>query len=129
MTLAVTTYTAAVMGLLLLALSYRISQIRIANKVNIGDGGDPELFARIRAQANLAEYVPAILILMGLIEYATGYSILLGVCALVTILSRIAHAIGMGRPSPNPFRVAGTAGTWIVLLVLSVWALIVAIQL
>lgn len=129
MTLAVTTYTAAVMGLLLLALSYRVSQSRLAAKVNIGDGGNAELFSRIRAQANLAEYVPTILLLMALVEYATGYSILLGVCALVTILARVAHAIGMGRPAPNPYRVAGTAGTWIVLLVLSVWALIVAVQL
>ena len=46
--------------------------------------------------------------------------------AVLIIVARISHAIGMDRPSPNPFRVGGTAGTWIVLLVLSVWLLIIA---
>ena len=32
------------------------------------------------------------------------------------------------RPSPNPFRVSGTAATWITLLVLSLWGIILAFR-
>ena len=125
MKLAVTTFTAGVLGLLLLVLSYRVSQIRRAAHIGLGDGGNPDLLTRIRTQANFTEYTPTILVLMGLVELATGYHILLGVTAALIIAARISHAIGMGKPSPNAFRIFGTAATWIVLLILGVWALIV----
>lgn len=127
--LEVTTFTAALSGLIYLVLSYRVSQVRMSEKIAIGDGGNAGLITRMRTQANFGEYVPIILILMALIEYQTGYSVLLGIVSAAIILGRIAHAIGMERPSPNPFRISGAAGTWIVLLVLSIWALILAFQI
>jgi uncharacterized membrane protein YecN with MAPEG domain len=127
--LEVTTFTAAVCGLIYMILSYRVSQSRMANKISMGDGGNADLIARMRTQANFGEYVPIILILMGLIESQIGYSVLLGIVSAVLILSRVAHAIGMMRPAPNPFRVGGTAGTWLSLLVLSIWGLIEAIRI
>lgn len=126
--LEVTTFTAAICGLIYLVLSYRVSQTRMAEKIAMGDGGNSELVARMRTQANFGEYVPIILILMTLIEFETGYSVLLGIVSALIIVSRLLHAIGMGRPSPNPFRIAGTAGTWITLLLLSAWGLILALR-
>jgi uncharacterized protein len=126
--LEVTTFTAAICGLIYLVLSYRVSQTRMSEKIAMGDGGNLDLIARMRAQANFGEYVPIILILMALIEFETGYSVLLGITSAVLILARVLHAIGMGRPSPNPFRVSGTAATWITLLVLSFWGLILAFR-
>lgn len=127
MKLEVTTFTAAILGLLLLILSYRVSQIRRAAHIGLGDGGNPDLLTRIRTQANFTEYVPTVLILMGLIEYQTGYHVMLGVSSALIILARASHAVGMGRPSPNGFRIFGTAGTWLALLILSAWALLVGI--
>ena len=126
--LEVTTFTAALCGLIYLVLSYRVSQTRMAEKIAMGDGGNADLITRMRTQANFGEYVPIILILMGLIEYQTGYSVFLGIVSALVILGRVVHAVGMGRPAPNPFRISGTATTWIVLLVLSVWALILAFR-
>ena len=126
--LEVTTFTAALCGLIYLLLSYRVSQTRMAEKISMGDGGNADLITRMRTQANFGEYVPIILILLGLIEAGTGYSVFLGIMAVALILTRILHAVGMGRPSPNPFRIAGTAGTWIVLLVLSLWGLILSFR-
>ena len=126
--LEVTTFTAAVCGLIYLVLSYRVSQVRMSERISMGDGGNADLITRMRTQANFGEYVPIILILIGLIEFETGYSVLLGIVSAVLIVGRLLHAVGMGRPAPNPFRIAGTAGTWIVLLVLSVWGLILAIR-
>jgi len=101
-------------------------QLRQAHKVTIGDGGHDPLLSRIRAHANFAEYVPIILILMGLIEMRTGTTELLTATGIVLFLIRIAHALGMARPAPNAFRIAGAAGTWIILVGLSVWAIILA---
>lgn len=127
--LEVTTFTAAVCGLILFWLSFRVSQARMSEKVAMGDGGNPLLTTRMRTQANFIEYVPLILILMALIERATGYSVALGVISGVVILSRLAHAVGMGRPAPNPFRAGGMIGTWLSLIGLSLWALVVAFRI
>ncbi len=126
--LEVTTFTAAVCGLIYLALSYRVSQVRMSSRIAMGDGGNADLIARMRTQANFGEYVPIILMLIALIERVVGYSVLLGIVSAVLILGRVLHAVGMARPAPNPFRISGTAGTWIVLLVLSIWGLIVALR-
>lgn len=127
--LEVTTFTAAVCGLILFWLSFRVSQGRMSEKVAMGDGGSALLTARMRTQANFVEYVPMILILMALIERQTGYSVALGVVSAVVILSRLSHAFGMGRPAPNPFRAGGALGTWLSLIGLSVWALVLALRI
>ncbi len=130
----ITITTAGLCGLLLFVLSVRVSMVRVSAKINLGDGGDLLLLSRVRAQANFVEYVPLILILMGLVEaqlsmVETHPSLTLGVIGIALVLCRIAHAWGMGRPAPNPGRMVGTAGTFIVLVVLSVWALIISAHL
>jgi len=122
----ITLVTAGCCGLLFFILSLRVVQGRQAHKVVMGDGGHDPLLARIRAHANFAEYVPIVLILMGLIESRTGLNELLTSTGIVLFVVRIAHAIGMARPAPNALRIVGTAGTWIVLIGLSVWAIVLA---
>lgn len=122
----VTLVTAGCCGLLYFVLSLRVVLGRQAHKVMLGDGGHDALLARIRAHANFAEYVPIILILMGLIEMRTGVTEMLTSTGVLLFLIRIAHALGMARPAPNPFRIAGAAGTWIILIGLSIWAIVLA---
>lgn len=122
----VTLVTAGCCGLLYFILSLRVVQLRQTHRVTIGDGGHDALLSRIRAHANFAEYVPFILILMGLIELRTGVTELLTSTGILLFLIRIAHAFGMARPTPNPFRIVGAAGTWIILIGLSVWAIVLA---
>lgn len=127
----VTLTTAGLCGLILLVLSVRVSMVRVAAKVNIGDGGDLKLLSRIRAQANFVEYVPLILVLMGMVEANVAAverqpSLTLGVLGISLVLCRVAHAWGMSMPAPNPGRMVGTAGTFIILTVLSVWALVIS---
>jgi len=125
----VTLTTAGLCGLILMALSVRVIQVRGSAKVSLGDGGDPLLLSRIRAHANFAEYVPIILILMGLIESFDANRTLLGVLGVGLVLARIVQAIGMGMPAPNVARVAGTAMTFIILIVTSIWALVISAHL
>ena len=76
--------------------------------------------------ANFAEYVPLILILLGGIEYAGApHNLVLGL-AVALVVARLSHAFGLPRPAPNPLRAAGASLTWIVLLVASAEALILA---
>ncbi len=124
--MVVTITTAGLCGLILLVLSFRVVRVRVNGKVSLGDGGDPLLLGRIRAQANFAEYVPIILILIGLIETARGTSPAIGIIGIGLVLFRIAHAVGLAMPSPNAARVTGTLGTFVILAVTSVWALVIS---
>lgn len=123
MILPITLTIAAAATLLNIWLSSRIARVRMAKKVSIGHGGDPLLETRMRAQANFVEYTPFFLILLGLIELARGSMTWLWLVAILYILARIAHAFGMERPAPNPFRAGGALVTLLVLLGLAGYAL------
>ena len=104
-------------------LAFRVSRVRAASKVSMGDGGVPELIARMRAQANFVEYAPFFLILLGLIELAHGSATWLWLVGIVFIVGRILHAFGMDRPAPNPMRMIGTFATMATLIGLAGYAL------
>jgi len=123
MVLPITTTMAGSATIINLWLAFRASQMRLAGKISIGDGGNPRMLARSRAHANFVEYAPFFLILLGLIEYARGpESWLWGISALF-MAARIAHPLGMERPAPNPLRGGGILVTWVVLLILAGYAL------
>lgn len=117
MILPITLTIAGAAALLNIWLAWRVGQKRGAHKVMIGDGGHEPLIARMRAQANFVEYTPLFLILLGLVELAVGSPVWLWVVAGLYILSRIAHAFGMDRPSTDPLRLR-TIGIGITLLIL-----------
>jgi uncharacterized membrane protein YecN with MAPEG domain len=119
-----TLITAGLLGLVFLALTFRVVARRVSGKIMIGDGGDEQMLERIRAHANFTEHVPLTLILMGGIEYTAGHHspFLWGSGALL-VLARISHAIGMSRPAPNPFRAFGALASWVLIGGLSIWAL------
>lgn len=124
MELEITLVVAAAATLLNIWLAMRVGRMRTAHKVSVGDGGNDAVIRRMRAHANFTEYTPFFLILLGLIELATGSSIWLWIVAIVYVLGRIAHAFGMdgiGR-----LRMIGTMTTLLVLLGLAIWALVIA---
>ncbi len=128
MHLAATLTTAGLLGLIYFALSYRVIQVRVTSKISLGDGSDDNLLARIRAHANFAEYVPMILVLMAIIELWVARGPWLWTIGTALVAARIAHAIGIAMPAPNPFRIVGTMTTFILLTGTSVWALILGLS-
>jgi uncharacterized membrane protein YecN with MAPEG domain len=107
-----TMLTAGLLGLLIVALGLRVSAIRRSAHVSLGDGGNPLLEQRIRAHGNAVETIPIALILLGLAERALGQPWYLVAMAVVLVIARLIHPIGMAMPSPNAARVLGILGTW-----------------
>ena len=127
-TLPITLTIAGAAAILHIWLSLRVSRLRRPLKIGVGDGGNEVLARRMRAHANFAENVPLMLILLGLVEVATGGNLWLWGAAILFILARIAHAFGMDRPGANLLRVAGIGISWTVLLGLGIYAILLAYQ-
>ena len=121
--LTITLTIAGAAALLNLWLGMRVSQLRIRDKVAIGDGGNARIAARMRAHANFVEYVPTFLILLGLVELARGTQTWLWAVGILFVLGRLMHPFGMDRPAPNVLRMGGTAITWLTLAGLAIYAL------
>ena len=122
----VTLIFAAAMGVLNIWLGLRVTQIRLTRKVSLGHGDVPGMEARIRAHANFNEYVPIALILMLLIELNVGPSRWLWALGALLVAARMLHPIGMARSAPNALRAIGASLTWIVVILLVVWAILLA---
>lgn len=129
MILPITLTIAGAAAILLIWLASRVSRLRRAFKVGVGDGGNEALLRRIRAHGNYTENMPIVLILLGLIELAGGDRRILWAAGIAFILARIAHALGMDRPSPNLLRMIGMGVNALVLIGLAGWALSFAYRL
>lgn len=126
----VTTAAAGALGVIFTVLSARVVMGRTTHKVMLGDGkGDADpLFVAVRSHANFAEFVPLILLLIGLIEVQSGPTLLVKGLAGALVLARVLHPIGMAMPSPNPFRAGGFVLTITSLIVASVSALVTVLN-
>ena len=78
-------------------LMYRVGQVRIGKKIEIGDGGDELMLSRIRAHGNFTENAP--LALLGLMALAmlSAHPIALHVFGAAFFIGRIFHAMGMAK--------------------------------
>ena len=115
----VTMISAGILGLLLVALALRISIRRRAAGISLGDGGDAELLARVRAHANCAEWVPIGLILLALAERSAGATPIVIALAALLVGARLLHPLGMSRPAPNAPRFLGAVLTYLAVAALA----------
>ena len=109
---------AGLIGLLAALLSYNVGRVRGRKRISLGDGGDPEMLAAIRAHANLIEYAPLCLLLIYLASDFHGFW-MTAIISAVLLLARVLHAGGMLDMVPRG-RFIGTAGTIAVLVVASI---------
>jgi uncharacterized protein len=76
-------------------LMMRVGRVRGQEKVSIGDGGNERVIRRMRAHSNFVENTAVVLILLALIELATGPTTWLWAVGALYLIGRILHAIGM----------------------------------
>ncbi len=123
MLLPISLTAAGALALIHIWLSLRVSQVRRATRVAIGDGGSEPLTKRMRAHANFAENAPLFLILLALLELSGAWSLLLWIAAILFVLARLAHPFGMDRGGINALRGFGAGASWLVLIGLGGWAI------
>lgn len=121
--LRVTIWATIAIAIMLLVLSMRVIQLRLAGKVSLGDGNDPTLAAAIRAQGNLTEYAPLVLIVIGLLELAGAGGAPLIALAVTFVAARILHAVALSSPAgpPSLSRTLGMVGTFGTLTAGAIW--------
>lgn len=82
---------AALLALLYVGLALYVVKGRWKYLTARGDGGHHELQMRIRAHANLGEYAPIFLILLGLAELNGLSDTLIHICGAVFLMGRLLH--------------------------------------
>lgn len=93
--LAITSLYTAILAIIMFVLAYMTSARRKEAQINLGTGNDDIMERRSRAFGNFIEFVPMLILLMAMIEiqgYGNDYVHILGI---ITVLSRIFHALGM----------------------------------
>ena len=83
------------------------------------DGTPSPLLIAARRQGHFAEYVPFSLILLGLLEAWGFQHTMLLTFAAILVLARLLLAFGINAKTPNPWRLAGNALQWGVILAMS----------
>lgn len=87
-----TSIYAAFLGLMLVGLSVHVIKGRRKFSVGLGDSGNIEMTRRIRAHANLAEYAPIFLILLGYSEHNGLPLWAVHLFGVIFLAGRIMHA-------------------------------------
>ena len=103
-------------------LAIRCGQTRAALKIGVGDGGNPQMIRRMRAQSNFIEQTPLTLLLFALVESAGKGGMWLAPVGAVFLLGRVAHAFGMEENGFKPGRPIGMLTAMLTQIVLVVVA-------
>jgi uncharacterized protein len=91
-----------------LILWFRVTAMRSAQAVSVGDGANPVLLQRIRQHGNCAEWSFFILILMILAEGMNAPALYLHISGGLLLIGRIAHPFGLKIDNAgHPLRYVG----------------------
>lgn len=113
---------AGLLGLLAVVLTVHVGLTRGRKRINLGDGGDAEMQAAVRAHGNLMEFAPLCLLMIYMASDFYSFRMVAGL-SVVLLVARILHAGGMLGFIPKG-RLLGTLAT---VLVLGVSAILLAI--
>lgn len=128
--MTVTLLYASLLALWFFILSVRVIRRRGTASISLGDGGDATLQRRIRGHGNFVDYVPLILVLMGLLEFAGASVVLLHVIGGLLLIGRFAHGWALSFTDGNvPGRVGGMILTFAALIIGGVRGLMFALDI
>jgi uncharacterized protein len=108
MTFETTPLYALPVAAIYMILWFRVTAMRSANAVSVGDNGNPQLLQRIRQHGNCAEWSFFILILMILAEGMNAPALYLHISGGLLLIGRIAHPFGLKIDNAgHPLRYVG----------------------
>lgn len=114
----ITALYASLCALLLVKLSLQVISLRRTHRISLGDGGNAELQAAIRTQGNATEYIPIILILMMLLEWAAAAWWIIHLAGIALLAGRIIHASAL-KTGNAKLRVLGMKFTFFLIMALA----------
>ena len=116
---------AGILGLMSIPIAFMAGGLRGKTGISIGDGGNRELLLAMRRHANFIEFVPLSLLIIALLEMnAAPVAAIHGLC-LSLVVFRLCHAFGIKADTvKGAGRAIGAAGSTLVMLVASVWAIV-----
>lgn len=123
MILPIALTAAAAAAFINLWLGIRVGQVRTSENVSVGDGGNEKVIRRMRAHANFIEYTPIVVVLIALIEMATGTTTWLWAVMAIYMVGRVLHPFGMDGWRPG--RMIGTMATMLIMVGLAGYAVYV----
>jgi len=119
--LIITALAATALTMLSIMLALKVISIRRREKISVGDGGNDELLRAIRAQSNLLEYAPLMLILLACAEINGVHWLVLLPLAALFVAGRVLHPAGIkSASSPGSARVMGMQLTLVSMLCLCI---------
>ncbi|MEK9650184.1 MAG: MAPEG family protein [Gammaproteobacteria bacterium] len=120
----ITLFYTSLITVLAIFLAYKVGIARGKSKILLGEGDSSYLLQAIRSHANLVEYAPLAMILLGLLEIAGVDNLKLHLLGSVFFVCRVLHAYGLSISSEStPFRLVGTLGTWIIMLSMAIYGI------
>jgi hypothetical protein len=122
--LSITPIYLALLGILFVPFTMRVGLYRVKNKINLGDGADPELLRRIRGQGNFIETVPLAILLLIVMESLGASATWLHALGAVLVVGRCLHYLAIIELGPLIFRPIGMVATFATYLVAPVWILV-----
>lgn len=130
MQLPVTAIYAGLLAIFALFLSARAGSFRGKTGVSIlyGEPINWDLAERVRAHQNFLEYVPMVLILMGVSELNGASSTVLHAAGALLVFARVAHLIGLKHDNmAHVGRLIGAGGTALIMVAMAIYTIWIAV--
>ncbi len=109
---------AGLLGLLAVVLTVKVGLMRGRKRIYLGDGGDAELQAAVRAHGNLMEFAPLTLLMIYMASDFYGFRMVAGL-SVILLIARVLHAGGMLGMIPKG-RMLGTTASCVILGIASI---------
>ena len=118
---------AGLLGLLAVALTVNVGLMRGRKRINLGDGGDAQMHAAVRAHGNFMEFVPLTLLVIYMASDFYGFRTVASL-SVVLLVARVLHAGGMLGVIPKG-RMLGAMATTAILGITSIMLAIAGLGL
>lgn len=109
---------AGLIGLLAVVLTVHVGLMRGRKRIGLGDGGDAEMQAAVRAHGNLMEFAPLTLLMIYMASDFYGFRTVATLSVLL-LVARVLHAGGMLGMIPKG-RMLGTTASSLILGIASI---------